>query len=558
MSLLSIRDLVVRFRTHDGTVYAVNGVSFDLDEGETLGLVGESGCGKSVTNLAVMRLLPKPAGRIEGGKVDLRRPGPARLDESEMRDIRGKEIAMIFQDPMTSLNPVLTIEEQMVETIRAHRRVIQVRGPKARAIELLAMVGIPQPEARLRNYPHQFSGGMRQRVMIAMALALEPKLLIADEPTTALDVTIQAQVLELLSRLAADHGTAVILITHDLGVVAGMTRASTSCTPATSSRAPTPGPVRSAVATPTRRPAALHAAPGRPAGRAADPDRRRAARSAVRPGGLPVRAALRLAPGPVLDRDAGLEPIDPGREIVTTGPAGHAPGGLLESAHAGGSGRRPAAAPRLRPAPPPEEVRSMSDGPHADARGRRRFRHGRPRPGPAAHARSSSQGPAHVLPDHAAASWSAVTSATSVPWTASRSRSRRARRSAWSGSRAAARAPSAGRSCGCTARRPAASSSTARTSPPPRARASGRPAANADDLPGPVRQPEPAHDRRRDRLRAARDPRRRREEERRERVRDLLATVGLDPDYGDRYPHEFSGGQRQRIGVARALALHPT
>ncbi|HEX7612716.1 MAG TPA: ABC transporter ATP-binding protein [Candidatus Limnocylindrales bacterium] len=223
MALLSVRDLVVRFRTHDGAVHAVNGVSFDLDEGETLGLVGESGCGKSVTNLAVMRLLPAPAGRIEGGHVYFEGEDLVGLDESEMRELRGKEIAMIFQDPMTSLNPVLTIEEQMVETIKAHKRVTG-KEARARAIELLTMVGIPSPEKRLRDFPHLFSGGMRQRVMIAMALALEPKLLIADEPTTALDVTIQAQVLELLSRLAADHGTAVILITHDLGVVAGMTR----------------------------------------------------------------------------------------------------------------------------------------------------------------------------------------------------------------------------------------------------------------------------------------------------------------------------------------------
>ena len=223
MPLLSVRDLLVRFQTRDGTVYAVNGVSFDLDAGETLGLVGESGCGKSVTNLAVMRLLPYPAGRIVGGHVYFEDQDLVGLDESEMRDLRGKEIAMIFQDPMTSLNPVLTIEEQMVETIRAHKKVSKAEA-RARTIELLAMVGIPNPEGRLRNFPHQFSGGMRQRVMIAMALALEPKLLIADEPTTALDVTIQAQVLELLGRLAADHGTAVILITHDLGVVAGMTR----------------------------------------------------------------------------------------------------------------------------------------------------------------------------------------------------------------------------------------------------------------------------------------------------------------------------------------------
>jgi oligopeptide transport system ATP-binding protein len=223
MNLLSVKDLLVRFRSHDGTVYAVNGISFDLDEGETLGLVGESGCGKSVTNLAVMQLLPHPAGRIEGGEVVFEGRDLLSLDESEMRDLRGRELAMIFQDPMTSLNPVLTIQEQMVETIQAHRRVSK-KEAVARTLELLGMVGIPQPESRLKNYPHQFSGGMRQRVMIAMALALEPKLLIADEPTTALDVTIQAQVLELLARLAAERSTAVILITHDLGVVAGMTR----------------------------------------------------------------------------------------------------------------------------------------------------------------------------------------------------------------------------------------------------------------------------------------------------------------------------------------------
>ncbi len=223
MSLLDVRDLVVRFRTRDGTVYAVNGVTFALEEGETLGLVGESGCGKSVTSLAIMRLLPRPAGHVEGGTVRLEGQDLLALSEGEMRDLRGREIAMIFQDPMSSLNPVLTIAEQMVETIQAHERVSRADA-RRRAIELLGMVGIPKPENRLSAFPHQFSGGMRQRVMIAMALALRPKLLIADEPTTALDVTIQAQVLELLRDLTSEHHTAVILITHDLGVVAGMTQ----------------------------------------------------------------------------------------------------------------------------------------------------------------------------------------------------------------------------------------------------------------------------------------------------------------------------------------------
>src|SRR6478609_1168429 len=221
--LLSVEDLVVRFRTHEGTIHAVNGVSFQLEEGERLGLVGESGCGKSVTNLAMMRLLPQPAGKIEGGKVVFDGEDLTKLREDELRAIRGRDIAMIFQDPMTSLNPVLTVEEQMVETIMAHREISRDKA-KTRAIELLKMVGIPQPETRLNNFPHQFSGGMRQRVMIAMALALEPKLMIADEPTTALDVTIQAQVLELISRLTEEHQTALVLITHDLGVVAGMTQ----------------------------------------------------------------------------------------------------------------------------------------------------------------------------------------------------------------------------------------------------------------------------------------------------------------------------------------------
>ena len=221
--LLSVRDLDVRFSTHAALLHDVNGVSFDVAAGETVGLVGESGCGKSVTNLAIMRLLPKPAGRIEGGRVLFEGQDLVTLPESEVRQIRGRDIAMIFQDPMTSLNPVPTIEEQLTETLRAHRTITRDDARK-RAIDLLALVGIPKPETRLKSFPHQFSGGMRQRVMIAMALALEPRLLIADEPTTALDVTIQAQVLELISDLTRDLGTAVILITHDLGVVAGMTQ----------------------------------------------------------------------------------------------------------------------------------------------------------------------------------------------------------------------------------------------------------------------------------------------------------------------------------------------
>jgi oligopeptide/dipeptide ABC transporter ATP-binding protein len=223
MSLLAVRDLVVQFETEEGPVYAVNGVDLEVEERETVGLVGESGSGKSVTSLAIIGLLPRPAGRIKRGQVLFRGVDLTQLAEGALRRVRGKEIAMVFQDPMTSLNPVLTIEEQIVETITAHRIVPQDRA-RERAEELLARVGIPDPAAQLRRYPHQFSGGMRQRVMIAMAVALEPKLLIADEPTTALDVTVQAQILELLQSLTSDFGTALILISHDLGVVARTTQ----------------------------------------------------------------------------------------------------------------------------------------------------------------------------------------------------------------------------------------------------------------------------------------------------------------------------------------------
>jgi oligopeptide/dipeptide ABC transporter ATP-binding protein len=223
LPLLSVEDLVVRYSSSGGMVHAVNGISLELSRAETLGLVGESGCGKTATGLAVMRLLPEPAGRVTGGRILLAGADLLRLSDREMRAIRGRDVAMIFQDPMTSLNPVFTVGDQLGETIRAHRSTGR-REARERAVSLLDMVGIPEPAGRLKDYPHQFSGGMRQRVMIAMALALEPKLIIADEPTTALDVTIQAQVLALLQQLAADHGTAMLLISHDLGVVAGITQ----------------------------------------------------------------------------------------------------------------------------------------------------------------------------------------------------------------------------------------------------------------------------------------------------------------------------------------------
>ena len=223
MALLEVGDLRVSFRTDDGIVRAVNGLTYSVDAGSTLGIVGESGSGKSVNALSIMRLIPMPPGRVDGGRVLLRGQNLLTKTESEMRKIRGHKAAMIFQDPMTSLNPVLTIGEQIAEAIRLHLGLNQ-RDARDRTVEMLKKVRIPAPENRLNDYPHQFSGGMRQRVMIAMALSCSPKLLIADEPTTALDVTIQAQVLELMNELQRETGAAILMITHDLGVVAEVCR----------------------------------------------------------------------------------------------------------------------------------------------------------------------------------------------------------------------------------------------------------------------------------------------------------------------------------------------
>ena len=217
--LLEVDDLKMYFHTEDGVVKAVNGVSYTLDRGETLGVVGESGSGKSVTSLTIMGLIEMPPGRIEGGDVRYRGKSLLKMSEAEMQHIRGNDIAMIFQDPMTSLNPVYTIGRQLGEGLRLHRGYSKEQATK-RAIELLDLVGIPNPEQRVKDYPHQFSGGMRQRVMIAMALACDPDILIADEPTTALDVTIQAQIIELMKEMQQKNGNAIIMITHDLGVVA--------------------------------------------------------------------------------------------------------------------------------------------------------------------------------------------------------------------------------------------------------------------------------------------------------------------------------------------------
>ena len=218
-NLLEVKDLATHFFTQDGVVKAVDGISYTLAEGEVLGVVGESGCGKSVHALSIMRLVANPPGRIVAGEILFEGENLLNMDDSEMRHIRGNRIAMVFQEPMTSLNPVLTIGRQLTETLELHQKMASQEA-RTRAAELLQTVGIPDAESRLSDYPHQFSGGMRQRVMIAMALSCNPRLIIADEPTTALDVTIQAQILELMRDLAEEFGTAMVIITHNLGVVA--------------------------------------------------------------------------------------------------------------------------------------------------------------------------------------------------------------------------------------------------------------------------------------------------------------------------------------------------
>jgi oligopeptide/dipeptide ABC transporter ATP-binding protein len=218
--VLEVKDLVVEFRTDRGAVKAVNGVNFDVFKGKTVGIVGESGSGKSVTALAIMGLIPNPPGRIANGQILFEGKSLVNMSASEMRKIRGNKIAMIFQEPMTSLNPVFTIGNQIEEVIELHQPHLSRSQRTAKAVDMLRLVGIPSPDKRINEYPHQLSGGMRQRVMIAIALSCEPDVLIADEPTTALDVTIQAQILELMKKLQKELGMGIILITHDLGVVA--------------------------------------------------------------------------------------------------------------------------------------------------------------------------------------------------------------------------------------------------------------------------------------------------------------------------------------------------
>lgn len=218
--ILEVKDLVVQFNTDRGLITAVNGVTFDVHKGKTIGIVGESGSGKSVSALSIMRLIPTPPGKIASGSIDYRGQDLINMPLDKMRAIRGNKIAMIFQEPMTSLNPVFTVGNQIEEVVELHQSELSKTERKAKAIEMLRLVGIPSPAERVKEYPHQLSGGMRQRVMIAIALACNPDILIADEPTTALDVTIQAQILELMNKLQKELGMGIIMITHDLGVVA--------------------------------------------------------------------------------------------------------------------------------------------------------------------------------------------------------------------------------------------------------------------------------------------------------------------------------------------------
>ena len=219
--ILEVKDLTVEFHTDEGIVRAVDHVSYDLEEGEVLGIVGESGSGKSVGCLALMGLLPRPPAKITSGEILFQKRDLLKLSEARMRAIRGKDISMIFQDPFTSLNPYLKISTQLMEVLQTHSKMTATQARK-RCLEVLEQLGVPEPEIRFNSYPHQLSGGLKQRIMIGMSLLLEPKILIADEPTTALDVTIQAQILDLLKEVNQKHGTAIILITHDLGVVAGL------------------------------------------------------------------------------------------------------------------------------------------------------------------------------------------------------------------------------------------------------------------------------------------------------------------------------------------------
>ena len=504
MALLEVENLQTHFRTPEGINRAVDGVSFHVDEGETLAIVGESGCGKSVTSMSLMRLIPEPPGKI-AGSVRFQGKDLLKLSEREMRAIRGNDISMIFQEPMTSLNPVLTVGRQIGETLRMHQG-LDKQAAEARAVEMLTLVGIPEPARRVREYPHQLSGGMRQRVMIAMALACNPKLLIADEPTTALDVTIQAQILQLMLDLKRRVGAAIMLITHDLGVVAEIAE---RVMVMYAGRKVEEAPVAELFRSP-RHPytqGLLGAVP--------------------KLGSSLTGTARRLAeiPGQVPSLKQRIEGcVFAGRCALATD--------LCRAGRAGS--RREGTAPYRRlPLRAP----------------RRRPRHERPAaPGQRPQeAFSGSRRP--VQPQ---------VRTGSMPWTACPSRSRAARPCRWSASPAAASRRSAAPSCGCSTSPPARWCWMASASTICRPRAAQHAPPRAGGVPGSVLQPQSAHARARHPGRA--DPQFRPRQivcRTRGQGRGADGHRRLPRDALSRRPHEFSGGQRQRIGIARALAAEP-
>ena len=537
--LLSVQDLAVRFHTHDGEVHAVNGVSFDLERGERVGVVGESGCGKSVTSLALMRLLPRPAGRIDAGRVLLDGHDLLSKSEADMRAIRGNSIAMIFQDPMTSLNPVLTIEEQMVETLRAHR---QMTSDQARreTVELLGRVGIPHPAERLASYPHQFSGGMRQRVMIAMALSLKPQLLIADEPTTALDVSIQAQVLELMRELTNESGTALMLITHNLGVVANMVQRVNVMYAGTIVEAGTTDEILTRPAHPYTI-GLLHSVPrlDAPAGtrripiEGAPPDLRRPLTGcpfAPRCAWQIDRCRVETPPLLVVGSATAIEHSGTAHRLACHNPP--TPG----DAEAGRPlGRDPGAV--SRPGPARAKEAGVSPPPSEDALLR------------------VDDLEVHFPSDRGVFSRRAdpVRAVDGLSFALRRGETLGLVGESGSGKSTTGRAvlrivdPTNGR-----IHLDGVDVTAVKGSELTRVRrrmqmifqdpyASLNPRSTVADI---VREPLAIH-----RLGSRR--------EQRDRARELLDLVGINPRYGDRYPHEFSGGQRQRVGIARALALDP-